>query len=155
MTPEELFERNMRLVYHYIHRTNFSIPGYDLEDVIQVGMIGLWKAALTFRQDMGYRFSTYAVACIKNELLRERKVLAPKMQQTLPIDEVETASVPGVEDEALASASVSMAEIPKEVRAILHLSQYISKADIARLLGRSKASVSALHRRARLTLGGL
>lgn len=60
-----LIEKNRRLVYtvlnrHYPHKTGD-------EDYIQIGTIGLWRAAESYREGRG-RFSTYAYACILREL---------------------------------------------------------------------------------------
>ncbi len=62
-----LIERNMRLVAHIAKKYAFS--GYDADDIISVGTIGLIKAIDSFRPDCGTRFATYAVKCLQNEIL--------------------------------------------------------------------------------------
>ncbi len=64
----ELIERNMGLVYSAAKR--FSARGYDLEDIVQIGAIGLIKAAEKFDVSFGVRFSTYAVPMIVGEIKR-------------------------------------------------------------------------------------
>ena len=62
-----LIERNMRLVAHIAKKYAFS--GYDPDDIISVGTIGLIKAIDSFKVDCGTRFATYAVKCLQNEIL--------------------------------------------------------------------------------------
>lgn len=53
-----------------IVRKYYSRNGiYDLDDLIQIGYIGLIKAYNTYRDDKGAKFSTYASYCIRNEIL--------------------------------------------------------------------------------------
>jgi DNA-directed RNA polymerase specialized sigma subunit len=42
----------------------------EVEDLVQVGWIGLLKAARDFRPELGFAFSTYATAKISGEILR-------------------------------------------------------------------------------------
>ncbi len=62
-----LIERNLRLVAHIAKKYSFS--GYDADDIISVGTIGLIKAIDSFRDECGTRFATYAVKCLQNEIL--------------------------------------------------------------------------------------
>lgn len=63
---EELFNKNLKLVYYIINHKYSQNP--EKEDLRQEGMIGLWKACKTFKEDLGFKFSTYAMACIKNQI---------------------------------------------------------------------------------------
>lgn len=60
--------RNLPLVKHLAAR--FATPGLDLEDLVQVGSIGLIKAVERFEPERGLRFSTYAVPVILGEIRR-------------------------------------------------------------------------------------
>ena len=62
----KLFDDNKQLVFTVINK---SIPrnSFIYTDAIQAGMVGLWKASITFKPDKGFLFQTYARACIKNE----------------------------------------------------------------------------------------
>ncbi len=62
-----LIERNLRLVAHIVKKYNSS--GYDCDDLISIGTIGLIKAISTFDQHKGTRLATYAVRCIENAIL--------------------------------------------------------------------------------------
>lgn len=60
MTPNQLFQDNQNLVkfcYNkYIKHRSIS----DTEDIMQQGMLALWKAALQYDESKGIAFSTYA-----------------------------------------------------------------------------------------------
>ena len=62
-----LIERNLRLVAHIAKKYSFS--GYDSDDIISVGTIGLIKAIDTYNPESCARFATYAVKCLQNEIL--------------------------------------------------------------------------------------
>jgi len=64
---EILILRNMRLVAHVVKK--YQGTGYDTEDLISVGTIGLIKAVNTFNLEKGARLATYAAKCVENEVL--------------------------------------------------------------------------------------
>jgi len=65
---DELICSNMGIVksiaIRYINR------GTDLEDLIQIGSVGLIKAARSYDPELGFEFSTYAYSMINGELRR-------------------------------------------------------------------------------------
>lgn len=63
---DKLIEHNMRLVAHVVKKYQGS--GYDTEDLLSVGTIGLIKAVCTFNAERG-RLATYAARCAENEIL--------------------------------------------------------------------------------------
>ena len=65
---EELIQGNLRLVLSVIHK--FSNRGENVDDLFQVGCIGLIKAIDNFNTDLDVRFSTYGVPMIVGELRR-------------------------------------------------------------------------------------
>jgi RNA polymerase sporulation-specific sigma factor len=65
---EELINGNIKLVLSVIQR--FTNRGEPLDDLFQVGCIGLIKAIDNFDVDLGVRFSTYAVPMIIGEVRR-------------------------------------------------------------------------------------
>ena len=65
---ETLINGNLRLVLSVIQR--FSSRGENLDDLFQVGCIGLIKAIDNFDVTLGLRFSTYAVPMIIGEIRR-------------------------------------------------------------------------------------
>lgn len=72
---EELINGNLRLVLSVIQR--FSSRGENLDDLFQVGCIGLIKAIDNFDIDLGLKFSTYAVPMIIGEVRRYLRDYAP------------------------------------------------------------------------------
>ena len=65
---ENLINGNLKLVLSVIQR--FSARGENLDDLFQVGCIGLIKAIDNFDITLGLRFSTYAVPMIIGEIRR-------------------------------------------------------------------------------------
>lgn len=65
---QEMIEGNLRLVLSVIQR--FSGRGENLDDLFQVGVIGLIKAIDNFDVGLDVRFSTYGVPMIMGELRR-------------------------------------------------------------------------------------
>ena len=65
---EKLIIENEALVYHILKQMHLYS---QLEDYYDVGMIGLCKAAKTFNNSKGSKFSTYACICIRNTILMD------------------------------------------------------------------------------------
>ncbi len=65
---EELISGNLRLVLSVIQR--FSNRGENVDDLFQVGCIGLIKAIDNFNTDLDVKFSTYGVPMIVGEIRR-------------------------------------------------------------------------------------
>ena len=76
---EELIAGNLRLVLSVIQR--FSNRGENMDDLFQVGCIGLIKAIDNFEVDRGLRLSTYAVPMRCS--LGKRKDCIPKWTKTM------------------------------------------------------------------------
>lgn len=65
---EDLITGNLRLVLSVVQR--FSNRGENMDDLFQVGVIGLIKAIDNFNLDLDVRFSTYAVPMCIGEIRR-------------------------------------------------------------------------------------
>lgn len=65
---EKLVSSNLKLVMSIASR--FLNSGYELDDLFQVGSIGLIKAIRRFDTSLGLQFSTYAVPLIIGEIRR-------------------------------------------------------------------------------------
>ena len=63
-----LIEDNLRLVHHVVKR--FVGRGVELQDLFQIGTIGLIKAVDHFDLEREVQFSTYAVPMIMGEIKR-------------------------------------------------------------------------------------
>jgi len=68
---------NLRLVVHVADRLRRAGSGrlIDLEDALQVGAIGLQRAAEKYDPARGYKFSTYAFWWIRQAITRESEVV--------------------------------------------------------------------------------
>lgn len=74
----EMIDGNLRLVLSAIQR--FSGRGENLDDLFQVGCVGLIKAVDNFNTDLNVQFSTYAVPMIiewrDNNINKKRSILS-------------------------------------------------------------------------------
>ena len=64
---ETLIAHNLRLCAHIARK--YTVPGYDQDDLISIGTVGLIKGVSTFRPGSGTQLSTYCARCIENEIL--------------------------------------------------------------------------------------
>lgn len=90
---EKLFEHNLRLVFFVID-SYFSASKIDMDDLIQAGGIGLWKAIENYNIEKECEFSTYATNKIWGEIKacsRKQKYLlkVPRTLRTLAKQVVE------------------------------------------------------------------
>ena len=65
---QQLIEGNLRLVLSVIQR--FANRGENMDDLFQIGCVGLLKAIANFNTDLNVRFSTYGVPMIEGEVKR-------------------------------------------------------------------------------------
>jgi len=65
---EKMINCNLKLVFRLVQR--FAERGHDLEDLFQIGTIGLMKAIDKFDLSYHVKFSTYAVPMIIGEIRR-------------------------------------------------------------------------------------
>lgn len=63
----KLIEHNLRLVVFLAKK--YESTGYDMEDLISIGSIGLIKGIETYKIDKNIKLATYASRCISNEIL--------------------------------------------------------------------------------------
>lgn len=66
-TPEELFDANRGLVFHIAGRV--KIPKEEEDDMLQEGLLALWRAALGYDETTGSKFSTYAGVAIERAMV--------------------------------------------------------------------------------------
>ncbi len=62
-----LIEHNLRLVVFLAKK--YENTGYDVEDLVSIGSIGLIKGINTYKIDKNIKLATYASRCIANEIL--------------------------------------------------------------------------------------
>ena len=63
----KLIEHNLRLVVFLAKK--YENTGYELEDLVSIGSIGLIKGIETYKIDKNIKLATYASRCIANEIL--------------------------------------------------------------------------------------
>lgn len=66
---EKVIIYNKRLVLYRLS-TRFEYTGYDKEDLMSVGTLGLMRAVDSYDISKGTEFTTYAIKCIDNAILR-------------------------------------------------------------------------------------
>ena len=64
---EKLITHNLRLCAHIARK--YTVPGYDQDDLISIGTVGLIKGVGTFKPGGGTQLSTYCARCIENPML--------------------------------------------------------------------------------------
>jgi len=64
---EKLIEHNLRLCAHIARK--YTVPGYDTDDLISIGTVGLIKGVNTYKRGGGTQLSTYCARCIENPML--------------------------------------------------------------------------------------
>ena len=62
-----LIEHNLRLVVFLAKK--YENTGYDIEDLVSIGTIGLIKGINTYKLSKNIKLATYASRCISNEIL--------------------------------------------------------------------------------------
>ena len=66
-------EEHLNLVNKTIHKMYNKIPAlhyYDIEDLCSIGYLELVRISDKFDESKGYKFSTFAVKCVQNSILR-------------------------------------------------------------------------------------
>ncbi len=63
---EKLILHNIRLVFDYVNSFDSK---YDKNELIELGLLGLVSAVDSYDHTKGFKFSSYAISCIKNEIL--------------------------------------------------------------------------------------
>ena len=82
----------------------YFIVGADSEDVIQEGMIGLYKAIRSFKENEGSSFKTYANICIDRQIISAIRTAERLKHQ--PLNESISLSTPVGEDEGTLEESI-------------------------------------------------
>ncbi len=78
---ERLLNKYQNLVKTAVRR--FYIPGAERDDILQIGMLGLWQAIVDFRSDRSSSFPAFARVCIRRHLLTAIKSARRQKQAAL------------------------------------------------------------------------
>lgn len=104
-----LFNNNVGLVHQVYRQRLQKKPSAESmkEDLIQIGMLTLWKCCHKFRPDRGIKFSTYAYTAIYRNMLcyfvRESDKIRHLVSLCSPIDSQSKSDVPLTYEEAISS----------------------------------------------------
>ncbi len=84
-----LIEHNLRLVVFLAKK--YENTGFDIEDLVSIGSIGLIKGINTYKIDKNIKLATYASRCIANEILmflrkNKKKKIEISLEETLNYD---------------------------------------------------------------------
>lgn len=132
-----LIEHNLRLVVFLAKK--YENTGFDIEDLVSIGSIGLIKGINTYKIDKNIKLATYASRCIANEILmflrkNKRKKVEISLEETLNYDaegnELRLEDILGTEDDV----------VPKELENIIN--KEILKKEIDILDDREKEIMS-------------
>jgi len=103
-----LIEHNLRLVVFLAKK--YENTGFDIEDLVSIGSIGLIKGINTYKIDKNIKLATYASRCIANEILmflrkNKRKKIEISLEDTLNYDaegnELHLEDILGTEDDVV------------------------------------------------------
>ena len=86
---DKLIEHNLRLVVFLAKK--YENTGYDIEDLVSIGSIGLIKGINTYKADKNIKLATYVSRCISNEILmflrkNKNKKVEVSLEETLNYD---------------------------------------------------------------------
>lgn len=157
---EKLFNENISLSYYAANR--FKQNAFEHDDIVQMAMIGLWKACKTYKPEKNCKFTTYALRVIKNELLQAMRSVRVRdytkdysldqMYEDTGISLAETIAddfdlQDEVEKKEIASKIISLFSILKENERkcveLYYLKGY-KQIEIAEMLNLTQANISRI-----------
>lgn len=170
-----LIEHNLRLVVYIAKK--FESTGFNVEDLISIGTIGLIKAVNTFKVEKNIKLATYASRCIENEILmylrRNNKIKGEvSLDEPLNVDwdgnelllsdilgtDGDTVMRPIEEDVEHQLLREALSRLPERDRRIVCLRFGLggrrekTQKEVADLLGISQSYISRLEKRIMLRL---
>lgn len=171
-----LIERNLRLVAHIAKK--YTGTGYQTDDLISIGTIGLIKAVSTYSSKKATRLATYAAKCIENEILmsiRSSKKNKAEVSLSVPIgtdhdgNEISFNDILGTDPDAVLDdislkiqvakliAAINTSLTPREKTVIVSRYGILgnepkTQREVAASLGISRSYVSRIEKKALLKL---
>ena len=168
----KLIEHNLRLVAHIAKK--YSLKGYDSDDIISIGTIGLIKAIYSYNTDKKVSLATYSARCIENEILmtlRQGKKYQGEvlLQDTVGKDkdgkEVSLIERLGSDEESVfeeVNLRLSIRQLYREMKAVLsgreqkvlelryglYGTESLTQKEISSMLGISRSYVSRIEKKA-------
>ena len=166
----KLIEHNLRLVVFLAKK--YENTGYDMEDLVSIGSIGLIKGINTYKLDKNIKLATYASRCIANEILmflrkNKKRKKEISLEDSLNYDnegnELHLEDVLGTEIDLVSNEyekSVERNFISKEINKLgnrekqimilrygLNNTDSFTQKDVADLLGISQSYISRIEKK--------
>ncbi len=165
-----LIEHNLRLVVFLAKK--YENTGFDIEDLVSIGSIGLIKGINTYKPDKNIKLATYASRCIANEILmflrkNKRKRIEVSLESTLNYDvegnELHLEDILGtsiddvpkkfenIMDKATLKKEIeTLGEREKEIMTLrygLNNTEEYTQKEVAELLGISQSYISRIEKK--------
>lgn len=165
-----LIEHNLRLVVFLAKK--YENTGFDIEDLVSIGSIGLIKGINTYKIDKNIKLATYASRCISNEILmflrkNKKKKVEVSLEEALNYDaegnELKLEDILGTENdlvhkefeekmnkEELKKEISFMDERDKEIMTLrygLNNTEEYTQKEVAEMLGISQSYISRIEKK--------
>jgi len=165
-----LIEHNLRLVVFLAKK--YENTGFDIEDLVSIGSIGLIKGINTYKIDKNIKLATYASRCIANEILmflrkNKKKKIEVSLEETLNYDaegnELHLEDILGTEEniepkefenkldkELLKKEIDILDEREKEIMTLrygLNNTEEYTQKEVAEMLGISQSYISRIEKK--------
>lgn len=140
---EELLEKHRDLVKTKAHL--YFMLGGDIEDIIQEGMIGLYKAIKSFDASKGASFRTFADICITRQMISAVKAATRKKNS--PLNSALSFDIALSEGEGGTTLSETLAagtDSDPETLTLVHEMTELLLAPGAKILSKSEREVLSL-----------
>jgi len=167
---DKLIEHNLRLVVFLAKK--YESAGYDLEDLVSIGSIGLIKGINTYKINKNIKLATYASRCISNEILmfirknKKRKVEV-SLEESLNYDaegnELHLEDVLGTEEDIVPKTfenTMNKEFMNKEIQKLnsrdkeimtlrygLNNTKEYTQKEVAQMLGISQSYISRIEKK--------
>jgi RNA polymerase sporulation-specific sigma factor len=167
-----IIETNTRLAAHCAF--SFHNTGISHDDLMGVAMIGLIKAADSFKLDKKIKFATYAARCMNNEILmlmRQNKKHQTvfyldepttndgeggqqQLKDKIPDDSIEHFSEAVMEDELARNVREIVSTLPLVQQRVLDMRFFkeMTQAEVSKVLNFSQSYITRLEAKALLTV---
>ncbi len=165
-----LIEHNLRLVVFLAKK--YENTGFDIEDLVSIGSIGLIKGINTYKIDKNIKLATYASRCIANEILmflrkNKKKKVEISLEETLNYDaegnELRLEDILGTDDdvvpkefenvmdkEILQKEIDTLDDREKEIMVLrygLNNTREYTQKEVAEMLGISQSYISRIEKK--------
>ena len=165
-----LIEHNLRLVVFIAKK--YETTGYDIEDLVSIGSIGLIKGINTYKVSKNIKLATYVSRCIANEILmyvrkNKKRKSEVSLEESLNFDaegnELHLEDVLGTEDdlvpnkfehdlnqELMLKEIDKLDERDKEIMVLrygLNNKKEYTQKEVAELLGISQSYISRIEKK--------